>query len=166
MSPNLRQQLAVKRRVKFKGQVQHRNLRIGVALDRGTPMRKLRQSGVIRSDESRQKFNYWKRKAEDPSFHSGDWGGARSFKFSDEIVTTISIIIWNFVHTHPMANFNEILIAIRMEGIDCRASYLRSLFKKWNWSWKMPVVQQLVSFVGVFCLSFCLFSISPPFFLG
>ena len=72
-------------------------------------------------------------------------GGSRRAKFSDYTITLISMIIWEFLHVHPLATLSETLVAIRAEGIDCRSSYLSNLFKKWGWSWKQPVVQQMVS---------------------
>ena len=151
-SSTLKERLAASR-IKFKKQLSSRNTRIGLALHLGTPLRDLRRAGVVSTTQSRQSLEYYRKKAADPSFHSAEWGGARRKKFSDSTVTLISVIIWHFLHVHPMATFYEVLQAVRCEGIDCRKSYLRDLFRQWKWSWKQPVVQQLVSFPSFSALS-------------
>ena len=146
MASSLKERLSASR-IRFKKQLSNRNTRIGLALHRGTPLRDLRKSGVVSATQSRQSLRYHKIKAADASFHCGEWGGVRRAKFSDSTITLMSIIIWNFLDLHPLANFYEVLQAIRLQGIDCRRSYLRNLFRQWKFSWKKPVVQQLVSFI-------------------
>jgi len=50
---------------------------------------------------------YWKKKREDSTFHSGNWGGARIHKWTEEQIELMWEILWNKCKNEPTSTIPE-----------------------------------------------------------
>jgi hypothetical protein len=85
---------------------------------------------------------YWKRKARDPAFHAGSWGGSRpnSMLFgSTANDLAVQAVVYHAIVDDPDVSFRALLERLRaipgLEGMT--AWWLSTTIKSWNWDWAM-----------------------------
>jgi hypothetical protein len=96
---------------------------------------------------SRSTIWYWRRRELDPTFHNGGWGGHRWQKFPNEVVAAISMLIWAILSINPTTKVWEYVKLLNTPpfSFGVTRSWILALFRSWKWTWKRPVLQQLVS---------------------
>ena len=52
-------------------------------------------------------IKYWRRKMQDKNFHSKNWGGVRTFKWSEEQKLIMWEILWNKCKKEPTSTIAE-----------------------------------------------------------
>jgi len=70
-----------------------------------------KQYGISKAGQLIQKphywVNYWRKKTENPLFHSKSHGGARNFRFTQEELIQIWEILWNHCQKNPTSRLHE-----------------------------------------------------------
>ena len=89
---------------------------------------------------------YWRRREIDPGFHSGGWGGHRWQKYPSSMVAAISMLIWAVLSVNPTTKVMEYVRFLNSPpySFGVTRSWILALFRSWRWTWKRPVLQQLV----------------------
>ncbi len=120
----------------------HRHLGEAVSVA-GT--RFLRKIGATRA--SRQVLFYWKKKYVDDTFHSLGWGGLRVLKYPMATFAVISLLVWSILVARPCSAIADYLRILNgpPHFLDVKRTWLVRLFASWRWSWKKPVIEQVVS---------------------
>lgn len=89
---------------------------------------------------SERAASYWKRKARDPAFHPGAWGGSRmnSMLFgSTENDMFAQAVTYLHILKNPETTFRELLNSIRTTpGFEHTSPWwLSTTIKSWGWDW-------------------------------
>ncbi len=95
---------------------------------------------------SKERATYWLRKFWQPSFHPGQHGGSRNFKFDAVTRNLIRVILWDYLQRWPLGNIPFFVKELKKLKLNVTYHDLRAIFRAWNWSWKMPGVQQLLKY--------------------
>ena len=97
-------------------------------------------------EESRQLVHYYRKIARNPQLHSLGWGGTRYQKFSFVTQVEISLVVWHLMCRNPTYRGITYLQILRGAPFFFPVSrcMLFRLFRSWRFSFKRPVVQQLV----------------------
>lgn len=99
---------------------------------------------------------YWAKKLTDRNHHWNNHGGKRYLsifssvnicyrhqKFSDAEKRLIQIILWHYVNDNPTHNIADYVRILDQHHLSCSREFIRQIFKKWRWSWKIPNYFQL-----------------------
>jgi len=90
-----------------------------------------------------QRVRYWVEKFFSPSFHSQRHGGFRHQKFDNVTQSLIHAALWDLLERFPLGTIRFFVKKLRKLKFAVVYSDVRKIFNSWNWSWKIPGVQQL-----------------------
>ena len=93
-----------------------------------------------------QRVLYWIQKFFCPNFHPKSHGGHHWQKFNNAISNSIWIALWDILQQFPLGTIP--FFVKKLQSLDFNVSYddVRKIFASWNWSWKIPGVQQLLKY--------------------
>jgi hypothetical protein len=82
----------------------------------------------------------------DPQFHRQTHGGQQNEKFDAFTRNFVYVSLWNILLKNPLGNVP--FFRQKLQELDFNASNddVRAIFCSWNWSWKIPSVQQLLKY--------------------
>jgi len=104
-----------------------------------------------RYNVSRGFVRYWKKKIKTPSFHSGELGGARNYKFSADLRIAIENLIWSEVSNDPTNTILFYVFRIKhLLRVTVSRNYVERIFRKWRWSWKILDVRKMEKYSQVY----------------
>jgi transposase len=90
------------------------------------------------------KCRYWRKKYQDPSFHSGSWGGFRGYKYGEEGEALLHQLVWKIFDLYPDGSLGDYTNIIQELGVtDITRWKVGEIFRTWNWSWKIPSRTQI-----------------------
>jgi transposase len=96
---------------------------------------------------SRQLVYYYQRKREDPTFHPGMWGGKRWSRLTEEEFVILETVVLACLLQNPTSTYKSLRLHIQREyhefGKEISEHQIRSVYKRWKWTWKIPVVIQV-----------------------
>lgn len=76
---------------------------------------------------------YWKKKADNPVFHSGSWGGSKSSKFSPEQQELWRAALWTIVQTKNQMTLKEMSTEImRTCNLQVELGMIHRQLRKWK----------------------------------
>lgn len=88
---------------------------------------------------SRSQLSYWRKKINNPTFHSKSWGGARNFSFSQKTREKITQLLLEANEKDPSANLAEYQQILEKNGLVVSQMYIRRIFYSLKYTWKVPL---------------------------
>jgi hypothetical protein len=73
-------------------------------------------------------------------------GGCRNEKFDKKPKNLIRISLWDILEQFPLGTVPFFREKLEGLGFTLCNSDVRAIFEDWNWSWKIPGVQQLLKY--------------------
>ncbi len=76
----------------------------------------------------------------------GSHGGHRHEKFDRMTRNLIRVTFWDILQQYPLGTVPFFQRKLEELAFNVSISDIRTIFKTWNWSWKIPGVQQLLKY--------------------
>jgi hypothetical protein len=96
---------------------------------------------------SRAFVRYHGRKAIDPLWHTGRWGGSRGrAQYSEQGQLLIETVLWQEVRHDPVRGLAEFSSVMRDSGFDISPSWVQRCFVRWGYSHKLPSFKNVSKF--------------------
>jgi len=81
---------------------------------------------------------YWRKKLNDPLYHSGSHGGNRRMNYTEEDLLKIKSLLWLHTKEYPSFPLHSRIKFLREHGFKVSTHYIRSVYISWRWTFKKP----------------------------
>ena len=89
---------------------------------------------------------YWRRKVEDPNFHSADWGGTGRKGYVADDRYDMKVIVCRYLVENSAPNLAELAEELGKNGFPYSRSSVSRLLQRWRWTFKIPTVFQRLKY--------------------
>jgi transposase len=91
-----------------------------------------------RFDCTRGEARYWGKRAEEPSSHDGEIGGARHETFKPEVQAVVHALLWAEVRANPVRSVLQFARVLQQNGWNVSVQWVRRTFREWRFTSKKP----------------------------
>ena len=92
---------------------------------------------------------YHNRKAVDPTYHAGRWGGSQgAARFASQAAAILESVLWQEVRADPIRTSAEIVLAMRTNGFAVTRRWVELRFRRWGFTRQQPSYLNLNKFTA------------------
>lgn len=107
---------------------------------------------------SRDFVRYHGRKAVDPLWHAGRWGGSRGrAQYNEQAQLLLETVLWQEVLHDPVRGLAEFSTIMRENGFDVSPTWVQRCFVRWGYSHKLPSYKNVNKFTlaNIYYYGYC-----------